>query len=152
MERLDGTVRRALRSAGVPDAGALAAVTRAWPAAVGPAIASAAWPQRIGRDGTLHVNTASSTWAFELGRMAEEVLGKLRAELGAGTPPALRFAAGPLPSAGPPDTVPHVVEPTAADVEQAASLTASIEDPALREAIRQAAAASLAAARHDRVV
>jgi len=42
MERLDGSIRRALRVAGVPDAGALAAVTRAWPAAVGPGIAVAA--------------------------------------------------------------------------------------------------------------
>ena len=53
MERLDGSVRRALRSSGVPDAGLLAEVTRAWPAAVGAAIARAAWPQRLGRDGTL---------------------------------------------------------------------------------------------------
>ena len=37
MERLDGTVRRALRSSGVPDAGQLAEVTRVWPEAVGPA-------------------------------------------------------------------------------------------------------------------
>ena len=152
MERLDGSLRRALRTVGVPDAGVLTEVTRAWPGAVGPGIAAAAWPQRLARDGTLHVNTASSTWAFELGRMAEEVLAKLRAELGESTPPALRFAAGPLPSAGPPDTVPLVIEPTAADVEQAASLTASIEDPALRDAVRAAAAASLAAARHDRAV
>ena len=43
MERLDGSVRRALRRSGVPDAGVLAAATRAWPAAVGQAIARAAW-------------------------------------------------------------------------------------------------------------
>jgi predicted nucleic acid-binding Zn ribbon protein len=152
MERLDGTVRRALRSAGVPDAGALAEVTRAWPGAVGPAISSAAWPQRLARDGTLHVNTASSTWAFELGRMAEEVLAKLRAELGEVTPPGLRFAPGPLPAAGPPEVLRRGVEPTPADVERAASLSASIEDPELRAAVRAAAAASLAAARHDRSV
>ena len=35
MERLDGAVRGALRGAGVPDAGALADVTRLWPAVVG---------------------------------------------------------------------------------------------------------------------
>ena len=52
MERLDGSVRRALRRSGVPDAGVLAAATRAWPTAVGQAIARAAWPQRIARDGT----------------------------------------------------------------------------------------------------
>ena len=101
MERLDGTVRRALRGAGVPDAGALAAVTRAWPDAVGAAIARAAWPQRIARDGTLHVTTVSSTWAFELGRMEEDVRGKLRALVGDATPPSLRFAPGPVPSPRP---------------------------------------------------
>ena len=87
MERLDGTVRRALRTAGVPDAGQLAEVTRAWPDAVGPGIAAAAWPQRIARDGTLHVNTASSTWAFELDRMGTEVLTKLRVALVSSRPP-----------------------------------------------------------------
>lgn len=152
MERLDGTVRRALRSAGVPDAGVLAEVTRAWPAAVGPAIAAAAWPQRLARDGTLHVNTASSTWAFELGRMAEEVLAKLRPTLGEATPPALRFAAGPLPEVGHVEVTPPKLKPTEADVEQAASMSASIEDPELREAVRKAVAASLAATRHDRAV
>ena len=78
MERLDGSVRRALRGAGVPDAGVLAAVTRAWPDAVGPAIARAAWPQRVARDGTLHITAESSTWAFELGRLEEEIRAKLR--------------------------------------------------------------------------
>ena len=152
MERLDGTLRRALRSAGVPDAGQLAAVTRAWPDAVGKAIAAAAWPQRIARDGTLHVNTASSTWAFELDRMAEEVLAKLRPALGDETPPALRFAAGPLPETGPEEQRPSPAAPTVEDAAEAASLSSSIEDPALREAVRKAVAASLAKARHDRTV
>ena len=62
MERLDGSLRGALKSAGVPDAGALADVVRAWPEVVGDAIARAAWPQRIGRDGTLLVAATSSSW------------------------------------------------------------------------------------------
>jgi len=152
MERLDGTVRRALRTAGVPDAGLLAEVTRAWPGAVGPAVAAAAWPQRLGRDGTLHVNTASSTWAFELGRMTEQVLDKLRPELGEATPPALRFAPGPLPAGGPEERPPRRLETTPDDVERAAAVAAEIEDPGLRRAVRDAVAASLAAARHDRAV
>jgi hypothetical protein len=127
-------------------------VTRAWPDAVGPAIAAAAWPQRLARDGTLHVTTTSSTWAFELDRMGEEVLAKLRAALGDATPPAVRFAPGPVPSGGPADEPPRHVEPTPADVEQAGSVSAGITDPDLREAVRRAVAASLAAARHDRNV
>ena len=154
MERLDGTVRRALRRVGVPDAGVLAEVTRAWPDAVGPAIARAAWPQRVARDGTLHVTTVSSTWAFELGRMAEEIDAKLRAVLGDATPPALRFAPGPVPSHGPEERPAreHHLVPSPSDEVEAAQLSAGIDDPALREAVRRAAAASLAAARDDRAV
>jgi hypothetical protein len=153
MERLDGSVRRALRGAGVPDAGVLAAVTRAWPAAVGPAIARAAWPQRVARDGTLHVTAESSTWAFELGRLEEEIRGKLRAEIGDATPPALRFAPGPVPSPGAEEHEPEpVAPPTPEDESLAAAMTASIGDPELRDAVRRAAAASLSAARDGRAV
>jgi len=153
MERLDGSVRRALRSSGVPDAGVLAEVTRAWPDAVGSAIARSAWPQRVGRDGTLHVTTVSSTWAFELGRMEAEIRAKLAASLGDATPPALRFALGPVPS--PPaaeEERPAAPPPTAEEAARASSLTAGIEDPSLREAVRRAAAASLARGRGDRQV
>jgi hypothetical protein len=153
MEKLDGSVRRALRGAGVPDAGVLAEVTRVWPDAVGPAIARAAWPQRIARDGTLHVTTVSSTWAFELGRMVEDITLKLRSRLGDATPPAIRFAAGPVPAAGPDvSQPPERVVPTPSEDAEAAALSSSIEDPELREAVRRAAAASLAAARGDRAV
>jgi len=153
MERLDGSVRRALRGAGVPDAGVLAAVTRAWPEAVGPAIARAAWPQRVARDGTLHITAESSTWAFELGRLEEEIRAKLRPELGDATPPALRFAPGPVPSPGADDADPQPVPPpTPEDDARAALLTAEIDDPTLREAVRRAAAASLSAARDGRAV
>jgi hypothetical protein len=153
MERLDGSVRRALDRAGVPDAGVLAEVTRAWPDAVGPAIARAAWPQRLARDGTLHVTTTSSTWAFELGRMEAEVRAKLAVTLGEATPPSLRFAPGPVPS--PPAEEPSFHEPpapTAEEASRATALVAEIEDPALREAVRKAVAASLARGRGDRDV
>jgi hypothetical protein len=153
MERLDGSVRRALRGAGVPDAGVLAAVTRAWPDAVGPAIARAAWPQRVARDGTLHVTTVSSTWAFELGRMEDEIRAKLHAAIGDATPSTLRFAAGPVPSPGEDDLpLPSVAPPTPEDDARAAALSAGIDDPDLRAAVRRAAAASLAAARDGRAV
>ncbi|MGL6279083.1 MAG: DUF721 domain-containing protein, partial [Gaiella sp.] len=86
MERLGDDVRRSLRSAGVPDAGVLARVTTAWPDAVGPAIARAAWPLRITRDETLLVATESSTWAQELALLAEEVRTRLVAAVGEGCP------------------------------------------------------------------
>ena len=97
MERLDGSVRRALRGVGVPDAGQVAELTAAWPAAVGDAIARAAWPQRVSRDGTLVVATSSSTWAFELGRMAPEILEKLREAVPGAAPTGLKFVPGPVP-------------------------------------------------------
>jgi hypothetical protein len=153
MERLDGSVRRALRSSGVPDAGQLAEVTRVWPDAVGPAIARAAWPQRVARDGTLHVTTVSSTWAFELGRMESEVRTKLTALIGRAAPPALRFAPGPVPEPAAPDgTAERPPPPTADDVSAASALTSGIEDPSLREAVQRAAAASLSRGRGDRPV
>jgi hypothetical protein len=153
MERLDGSVRLALDRAGVPDAGVLAEVTRVWPDTVGPAIARAAWPQRLARDGTLHVTTVSSTWAFELGRMEAEVRARLVAALGEAAPPSLRFAPGPVPSPPAAEEAPvEVPVPTAAEAAEAAALTAGIEDAGLREAVRRAAAASLARGRGGRQV
>ncbi len=146
MERLDGTIRGTLHAAGVPDVGALAEITRVWPHAVGAAIARAAWPLRIARDGTLHVATSSSTWAFELGLLADDVLEKLRTAAGAAAPTAITFAPGPVPeppATGPPETA----APASADEktrELAGRLTASMSDAELRETIARAAAASLA--------
>ena len=153
MERLDGSVRGALRGAGVPDAGALAEVTRVWPAAVGDAIARAAWPQRIARDGTLLVATSSSAWAFELGLLADEILAKLAAAVGDGAPGAVKFAPGPLPA--PPAPLPAEALPTPPAVDDetrrlASELTAAMSDEELRETIARAAAASLAKAASDR--
>lgn len=153
MERLDGAVRGALRGAGVPDAGALADVTRLWPETVGDAIARASWPQRISRDGTLQVAAASSTWAFELGLLADQILAKLAAEIGTGAPTAIRFTPGPVPS--PPAPLPSEAAPAPPEVDDetrllAAELTAAMGDRELRETIARAAAASLAKAASSR--
>ena len=153
MERLDGPVRGALRGAGVPDAGALADVTRLWPEVVGDAISRASWPQRISRDGTLQVAAASSTWAFELGLLADQILAKLAAEIGTGAPTAIRFNPGPVPA--PPAPLPSEppVEPLEIDDETrllADELTAAMTDAELRETIARAAAASLARAASSR--
>ena len=64
-ERIGDDVRRELGQLG--PGGAIADVVAAWPEAVGDSIARNAWPARIARDGTLHVATSSSAWAFELG-------------------------------------------------------------------------------------
>jgi hypothetical protein len=130
-------------------AGAIGEVADAWPEAVGEAIAANAWPARIARDGTLHVATSSSTWAFELTQLEATVRTRLAARLGPSAPPTLRFAPGRLPEPGPEGveassrTVPIPSQEARAAGEE---IAAEIEDPGLREAVARAAAASLAAA------
>ena len=86
----------------------MAELVEQWPGVVGEAIARNAWPARIARDGTVHINTADSVWAFELGQKAAEIAGKLGVE-------KLRFAAGPLPEADEEAAVPNPVETTPQD-------------------------------------
>lgn len=153
MERLEASLRGALKGAGVPDAGALADVVRVWPEAVGDAIARAAWPQRIARDGTLLVAATSSSWAFELGLLGDEILAKLAAAVGKGAPTAIRFSPGPVPSPPPPVGGAAATTPPAIDDATrvlAAELTREMSDEELRATIARAAAASLARHSADR--
>jgi len=117
-------------------------IIEAWPLAVGPEIARNAWPARLARDGTLHVHTQDSIWAFELTTRAEEI----RARLGEVSPRRLSFAPGPLPepSVAPLEQVrERPPEPTAEHVAKAASLARVIRDEELRKVVAKAAAASL---------
>jgi len=72
----------------------MAELLERWPVAVGPAIARVAWPARIARDGTVHVNTADSVWGFELAHRAADIAARLGVA-------KVRFAPGPLPSPEP---------------------------------------------------
>jgi hypothetical protein len=116
-----------------------------WPGVVGPGIARNAWPARIARDGTLHVATADSVWAFELGHRAGEIADRLGV-------PKVRFASGQLPSAeatAEPATAPS---PSADDVRRAAEIAAPIENENLRESVQKAVSLGLARAASDRSV
>ena len=155
MERIGGEIDRELARSGSRDAIPLAAITAAWPVAVGAAVARQAWPLRLGRDGTLHVAVASSTWAHELDLLQDAILDGLRARLADATPPAVRFAVGPIPEPptsiedaatenDPPIAVPPEVE------SEAAAAASEIDDPELRELVARAARASLVKARSDR--
>jgi hypothetical protein len=153
MDRIERQVRRELGrfapSAGDTQHGDIVGVVRVWPAAVGETVARNAWPARFARDGTLHVNTASATWAFELGRLVTTILEQLRAELGDTAPPALRFAPGPIPEPEP--EVAELRTPAGPQIgsehrAEAAAIAAGIEDEELREFVARAAAASLAQA------
>jgi hypothetical protein len=147
LDRLADNVRSELSRFG-PQA-EIGRVAEAWPAAVGERIARNAWPARIARDGTLHVHTSSSTWAFELEQLAADI----RGQLGALAPPKLRFAPGPLPEPETPSlerALEDMPQPSAEDRGVAAELAAEIEDEKLRKLVARAAAASLAKARSGR--
>jgi hypothetical protein len=144
-ERIGDDVKRELGRFGV--AGAIAEVVDAWPQLVGEQIARNAWPARIARDGTLHVATSSSAWAFELGQLAPELLERLRSRLGRAAPRALRFAPGKLPDTTDAEAeraARRVPEPGAEHLEFAAALTEAIDDENLREVVAKTAAKSLA--------
>jgi hypothetical protein len=152
-ERIGDDVRRELGRFG-PAAG-MAELVEAWPGLVGEQIARNAWPARIARDGTLHVATSSSAWAFELAQLAPQLLERLRSALGEAAPRGLRFAPGKLPDAPDPEgerAGAKAVDPTAEHLELASALTESIDDESLREVVAKTAAKSLARAAADRSV
>jgi len=141
MDRVGNAVGRELARFG-PVVG-MAPLVEAWPAAVGPDIARNAWPARLARDGTLHVHTADSIWAFELKGRAEEI----RARLGEHAPRRLAFAPGPVPeplertSEG---AAKAPVGPTPEHLARADSLVRAIRDEELRKVVAKTVAFSLA--------
>jgi len=148
LEPVAAEVRRELGRLG--PASAIGEVAERWAEAVGPAIAANASPARIARDGTLHVATSSSTWAFELAHLADEIAGHLRDALGDAAPRRVRFAVGrvPEPPAPPETTLQRIVpEVKRDDVEAGEKLAATIADSELRSLVARAAAASLARTR-----
>jgi Dna[CI] antecedent DciA-like protein len=148
VDRLADEVRKELGRFG-PE-GDIGRVVEAWPAAVGETIARNAWPARISRDGTLHVATRDSVWAFELGQQS----GRIRERLGELAPPALRFAPGRIPEPGAPPEPERpakpLVEPDPEVRKLAATLASEIGDEELRGLVERAVAASLARAAADR--
>ncbi len=153
MQRIGGDVERELGR--FDGAGAMPRIVAVWPAAVGEEVARNAWPARVARDGTLHVNASSSVWAFELGQLAPRILERLAEELGEHAPTALRFAQGHLPEPAPPpvsEAARRPPEPAAEALAEAASLTASIDDEELRRAVEKAASLSLSRAADNRPI
>ena len=143
MERLDRDVRRELDRFGA-QAG-MAELLERWAAAVGETVARFAWPARIGRDGTVHVNTADSVWAFELGHRAGEIAARLGVE-------KLRFAPGPLPEPEPEERAAAPVRPSPEQEALAAAIASSVSDENLRESVQKAVAFSLARGASDPAV
>jgi hypothetical protein len=126
----------------------IADLVEAWPEVVGETIARHAWPARIARDGTLHVNTTDSIWAFELTSRAAEIAERAGVE-------RIRFAPGRLPDlaeSGPEETESMPPKPSESLRQEGARLAAGIEDENLRKIVARAAAASLAKGISDRSV
>lgn len=143
---IEDDVRRELGRFG-PAVG-LGEIVTAWPECVGEAIAANAWPTRLARDGSLHVATSSSAWAFELTQLAGSILERLEERIGDSAPSSLRFAPGPLPERGlPPEKASQrtVKELSAEALAEGERIAAAIEDENLRAAVARAAGASLAA-------
>jgi hypothetical protein len=144
MERIGEGVERQL--ARFDGRGSMPRIVAAWPVVAGVEVARNAWPARVARDGTLHVHTSSSVWAFELGQLAPNILERLRAELGDAAPTSLRFAQGHLPEPAPPPAgaaPPVVPEPSEAAVRLATALAAGIADEGLRKRVERAASLGL---------
>ena len=151
-EALAPEVRRELGRLG--PAGTIGEIALCWAGAVGAAIAANASPARVARDGTLHVATSSSAWAFELAHLEREIADRLREAAGEAAPARIRFALGRVPEAGPsPETSlsRRVPEVEREDLAAGARIAASIEDSELRAFVARAAAASLARVRRDAV-
>jgi hypothetical protein len=153
MERIGSVVERQLGR--FDGSGSMPRIVAAWPAVVGEEVVRNAWPARIARDGTLHVHTSSSVWAFELGQLAPRILERLVADLGGNAPTALRFAQGHLPEAdtgAPAGVVREVPRPSAEAAAEAASLAAGIADVELRERVEKAASLGLSRASDNRPI
>jgi hypothetical protein len=147
MEQVGDAVARELGRFG-PAAG-MAPLVEVWPTAVGAEIARNAWPARLGRDGTLHIHTKDSIWAFELTARSQDIRGRL----GDAAPPKLVFAPGPLPTFDenvPEEVKKRVEKPTFEHIEKADSLTRGIRDEELRKVVAKAVAMGLAATGTDR--
>jgi Dna[CI] antecedent, DciA len=146
VKRLADDVKRELSRFG--SGAGLAELVDAWPAAVGETIARNAWPARVARDGTLHVNTADSVWAFELTARRAEIAARVGVD-------SVKFAPGRLPepaSSEDREARPPRARVSDASVAEGERLAATIEDENLRKIVARAAAASLESGRDDRSV
>jgi hypothetical protein len=145
MEPLGEGIREELRRLGA-DSSAAPDQNDAWLAAVGPEIARNAWPARTQADGTLVVHVRDAIWGFELSQQAPEIAARLPGR------PRLRFVPGPLPDEAPDEAPVPPPAPTAEQVREAEEMTASIDDPDLRESVAKVIKAALVHARDDRPI
>ena len=135
LDRLGDTIRGELGRFG-PEADIGSLIAR-WPAAVGEAIARNAWPARIARDGTVHINTADAIWAFELTQRSSDIARRLEVA-------AVRFAPGLLATSVEAADRPPPLCPTPEQLREAEGIASVIEGENLRKAVEKAVSLSLA--------
>ena len=93
----------------------------------------------------MHVATADSVWAFELGHRATEIAERLGVA-------KVRFAPGPLPSSDAPAPLDAAPSPGPEELARATEIAASVEDENLRKSVQKAVGLSLAKRASDRPV
>ena len=124
--------------------------------AVGETVAANAWPARLARDGTLHVNAGSSTWAFELAaaRGGDRRTASRRARQGCAGATALRAGSASGARRGGSHRVARrsLRSRHSSRRRTAHDLAAPIASEELRKSVEKAARCSLAAAADDRWV
>jgi predicted nucleic acid-binding Zn ribbon protein len=124
-----------------------AAAALAWPDVVGRAAADHSVPVRRSRAGVLTVACSSASWAHELSARRLELTAKLAERAPEAAVAALRFAVADhvVPAPAPaPRAAPAAATPSAAERDLGAAAAAGVGEPALRDLVARAAAASAA--------
>ena len=136
------------RAGGGPGAGAqTAAAALAWPDVVGRAAADHSVPVRRSRAGVLTIACSSASWAHELSARRAELAARLAERCPDAGVSTLRFAVADhavRPPPPPPRAAPPPAAPSPAERDAAAAAATGIGEPALRELVARAAAASAA--------
>jgi predicted nucleic acid-binding Zn ribbon protein len=137
------------RAGGDGGAGAqVAAAALAWADVVGTAAADHSAPVRRSRAGVLTVACSSASWAQELSARRAELADRLARRCPDAGVSGLRFAVADhaLPARAPEATppAPPPADPSAAERAAGTAAAAGVSEPALRELVARAAAASAA--------
>jgi hypothetical protein len=115
-------------------------VAAEWASIVGEPLAARSLPERVTRaagdqgGGTLHVRIASGALAVELQHLEPVIVERINTYFGYQAVARLKLLHGPIPERRVERAPPRILAP--ADEEAVAGLVAGIEDPTLRQALR----------------
>ena len=111
-----------------------------WPSIVGDQLAGRSLPERVVRPaggrggGTLHVRIASGSHAIEFQHLEPLIVERINTYFGYQAVAKLKLIQGPIPERRVERASPRILAP--ADEARIEGLAASIEDPTLRQAVR----------------